>query len=313
VEKRNIYFDEEQHKYTDNLGNPYTSVTTLISKYYEGFKAIEIAEACEHIGKNPKHPKYLKYKGKTVKQLLYEWEKNKDDACEKGTKKHNYFELAVRESTNYRKIKSNFQNNRIYTIDDIINDDTIGRIDIDFFEKKGIKENYPQIFNIIKELTDKGFLIYAEIGVYDSVNMICGLIDIILIRNKEFIILDWKTNSMPIRYEAGYFEKDDYGQITDNFINKDSYFYTPLNNIPASTGHKYSMQLSGYANMVESFGFKHLGSILTHIRDIKFGLTTKEEVKLLNVLDLKNEFEIMKEHHHTLNKINKKESQTTLF
>ena len=299
LKKRKIFFDEIEHRYTDDIGNPYTSVTTVIGKYYEGFKELEIAEACAKIGRNPNHPKYLKYKNKSAKQLIYEWHNTKNEACEKGTKKHNFFETAVRESTNYRKIKGNYEGNRIYTIDDIIDDKTIGLLDISYFEQKGIKEKYPSIFGIIKQLTEIGYLIYAEIGVYDPDNMICGLIDIILIRNRDFIILDWKTNAATIRFEAGYFEKDNHGNTTDKFINKDSYFFAPCNNIAASTGNKYSMQLSGYAKMVENFGFNYKGSILCHIQDIG----NSEKVTVMPIADLRSSFQNMIEHHKSISNI----------
>ena len=67
---RILYFNEEEHKYTDDLGNGYISVTTLIGKYTQEFKKEEIAAACERIGKNPRHPKYQKYKGKTKNKFF---------------------------------------------------------------------------------------------------------------------------------------------------------------------------------------------------------------------------------------------------
>ena len=149
MEKRKIYFNESIHKYTDDMGNPYISTTTLISNYYEKFKAEEIATACERIGKNPNHPKYLKYKGKSKKQLLYEWEQTKNIACEKGTNKHNYLETAIRSSTGYKLIDGQFINDRIYTLDDVIGDRKIGLLNIEYFESIGLKEKYPIIFNVI--------------------------------------------------------------------------------------------------------------------------------------------------------------------
>ncbi len=317
MEKRRIYFNEELHSYTDELGNKYTSTTTLISNYYEKFKAIEIAEACERIGKNPRHPKYLKYKGKSKKQLLYEWDQTKDIACEKGTKKHNYFEDSIRSATGYKLINNQYINDRIYTLDDVIGDRKIGLINIEYFESKGIKEKYPIIFNVIHKLTQAGYLIYAEIGVYDPINLISGLIDVLLIRGNEFIILDWKTNAAPIMFESGYFDKDERGILTDKFITKVETFHDPISYIPASVGHKYSMQLSGYAEMTERFGFIYKGSILCHIRSIEAGIidklnnVDKEEVKLINVLDLRTEFKKIKEHHYNLNHM--KEPKLTLF
>ena len=59
-----ILFDPIKHKYTNEVGNSYISATTLIGKYEVKFddKANRIARACSKIGKNPRHPKYLKYK-----------------------------------------------------------------------------------------------------------------------------------------------------------------------------------------------------------------------------------------------------------
>lgn len=198
---RILYFNEEEHKYTDDLGNGYISVTTLIGKYTQEFKKEEIAAACERIGKNPRHPKYQKYKGKTKKQILWEWEQETIKACDKGTKKHNYLETAIKTCNGYKLNANGFINDRIYTIDDIVGSHKYGKLNLEYFVKTGIREKYPDIFSLIAALVTKGYHIYAEIGVYDSQNLVSGLIDILLIRDKEFIILDWKTNKAPIRFE----------------------------------------------------------------------------------------------------------------
>ena len=57
--QRIIYFDEKQHKYTDDLGNAYTSVTTVIDKYAVHFDTMKVSRACERIGRNPTHKIYL--------------------------------------------------------------------------------------------------------------------------------------------------------------------------------------------------------------------------------------------------------------
>ena len=41
---RILYFNEEEHKYTYDLGNGYISVTTLIGKYTQEFKKEEKSE-----------------------------------------------------------------------------------------------------------------------------------------------------------------------------------------------------------------------------------------------------------------------------
>ena len=270
---RSIFFNEEAHKYTDDLGNGYISVTTLIGKYTEEFKKEAIAAACERIGKNPKHPKYALYAGKTKKQLLWEWEQETIKACEKGSKKHNFLELAVKESNGYKKNARGFIDDKIYTIDDIVAKHNYGRLKLEYFDQKGVKEKYPQIYELIAGLTSMGYKIYSEIGVYDSDNLISGLIDILLVKGNEFIILDWKTNKAPIRFESGYYEKDTLGKLRlDSFVYKNDFFQAPLDNLADSVGNHYAMQLSTYAYEVESWGFKCKGLILCHIR-------TDEDVK----------------------------------
>jgi hypothetical protein len=98
-----IFFNEKLHKYSDNENNAYTSVTTLIGEYEYKFsdKETDIAIACERIGKNPRHPKYLKYKGKSYKDILNEWKQTRDEACNIGNTKHNYLETSVKTSTGF--------------------------------------------------------------------------------------------------------------------------------------------------------------------------------------------------------------------
>jgi hypothetical protein len=297
---RILYFDEEAHKYTDDINTIYTSTTTVIGKYHEKFDAskVEIAKACEHIGHNPRHPKYLKYAGKTAKQLLYEWDEETIRACKKGTAKHNYLETHVKNCNGYTLNANGFINGQIYTIDSIIKGHNYGRLSLEFFKKTGIDQKYPTIYGIIADFVNQGFKIYAEIGVYDSGFRISGLIDILLVRGNEFIILDWKTNKAPIRFESGYYDKDNNGKLLlDQFIYQDKYFYTPLSHLADSIGNHYTMQLSTYDYLVETFGFKCLGNILCHIRTIESDVISheeeKEEVKFLPIAYLRSEVEAM--------------------
>lgn len=296
---RILYFNEEEHKYTDDLGNGYISVTTIIGKYTQEFKKEEIAAACERIGKNPRHPKYQKYKGKTKKQILWEWEQETIKACDKGTKKHNYLETAIKTCNGYKLNANGFINDRIYTIDDIVGSHKYGKLNLEYFVKTGIREKYPDIFSLIAALVTKGYHIYAEIGVYDSQNLVSGLIDILLIRGKEFIILDWKTNKAPIRFESGYYDKKLDGTLDlNNFIYKEEYFSAPLDHLADSIGNHYAMQLSTYANLVESWGYKNVGIILCHIRTIQnqFQDENEEDEEVVEMYDmpyLKNEVGMM--------------------
>jgi len=262
-----LYFDEACHKYTDNENNLYISTTTLISKYEKKQDFSQIALACERIGRNPRHPKYNKYKNKSKAQIEKEWDKITEIALIDGNEKHNYLEDAVKSANGYKRVgEERYINDRIYTISDILDNHNYGRIDIDFFVKTGIKDRYPQIFELIRFFVEQGYRIYSEIGTFSVNYLISGLIDLLLVKGDRFYIIDWKTNRADIKFESGYFEKDTSGNLTDNFIYTRDYFLPPLHYLEASVGNKYTLQLSMYDYLTEQFGLTCLGNILCHIR-----------------------------------------------
>ena len=291
---RTIYFNEDLHRYTDDMDNEYTSMTTVIGAYKNDFETEKIALACERIGRNPSHPKYEKYKGKKAYQIVEDWKRAAEDGCEKGNIKHNYLENIIKKSTNYIKSITGGINDRLYTIDDIIRKHNYGRLDLEFFVRTGISAKYPKIYSIVEIFHDKGYKIYAEIGVYDGDILVSGLIDILLVKDDSFVILDWKTNKDEIRFESGYFEKDNKGNSTDKFVLKNDYLKFPLDHLADSTGNIYTLQLSGYAYLVETFGYKCKGIILCHIREVD-GL---EIVSPLSMKYLRNDVKRMMNHHY---------------
>lgn len=320
IKGRLIFFNEEQHKYTDDLGNPYISVTTLIHKYVNEFDKEAIAKACEKIGKNPAHKDYLKYKDKTAKQILKEWDDETKRACNKGTIKHNFLEQAVKKSSGYKIDDNGFIQDQIYTIDNIIQKHRFGKLNLDYFIKTGIKDKYPTIFQVIEHFVNKGYNIYSEIGVYSFQYLVSGLIDILLVKDTDFVILDWKTNKAPIRFEAGYYKKDINGNLLlDQYVVKDDVFKHPLTNLADSVGNHYTMQLSTYAYLVETFGFTCKGLILCHIRTVQNNeldfnkdgeFKEQEEVKFHKIEYLKDSVEAML-GDYAYNNINK--TTLTLF
>ena len=264
-----IFFNEKEHKYTDSSNRVYTSVTTVIGHYENKFdtKKFEIAKACEKIGQNPNHPKYPKYAGMTVGDILASWDRDRELGCEIGNEKHNHLDNSIKDSNGYRSFtKSAFINSKIYTINDILDNPTFGNVDLDYFASIGIKDKYPKIFNTISYLTKQGYRIYSEICTFDSVHLVAGLIDLLAIKDNRFILIDWKTNKPQLMFISGYFEKDLEGKLTSKFIENDDKFMYPLHKYPQSVGHKYTFQLSLYDYLTEQFGLECIGNILFHIR-----------------------------------------------
>ena len=297
VENRTIFFNEKLHSYTDNCGNKYTSMTTCIDKYVDKFDANVVSRACEKIGKNPNHPKYLKYRGRTANEIKLDWKQTSEEALENGSRKHDYLEHTIKNSNGYKLIENEYINDKIYTIHDIINNNSFGNININFFIDTGIITRYPTIFSVIKTAVDNDWKIYSEIGVYNTYYLISGLIDLLLVKDDKFIIIDWKTNKADIMFKSGYFEKDMKGNLTSKFNETNKTFKYPLTMLPDSIGHHYGLQLSGYTFLVEQFGLKCVGNILFQIRETNEG--SIEKVDMITMPDLKNEVELMFNYHRS--------------
>jgi ATP-dependent exoDNAse (exonuclease V) beta subunit len=273
--KTPIFFNEAKHKYTNEVGNEYISATTIIGKYEVKFdeKADKIARACERIGRNPRHPKYKKYKGKTASQIKAGWKREAERGCAIGNDKHDFLENSVKDSSDFHSVFGNkYQGSdnpnskvRLYTIEDILDNPDSGKLNLDYFVKAGVKDRYPKIYKVIEAFVKEGWRVYSEVAVFHNGFLVSGLIDILLIKGNDFIILDWKTNKDDIRYEAGYWEKDNNGKSINYKITDEKLKY-PLHKLNKSTGIKYDLQLSLYAVLVEYFGLNHVSNILCHIR-----------------------------------------------
>lgn len=256
-----LYFQEEGHKYNDTNGNRYLSVTTLIHDNYV-----------------PKFDKkYWLHKksrelGVSEKTLEKQWQAITDEACSRGTATHNGIEDAIKDVSMFKKaIKylTDIKSGRVVTVADIPNM-SIKPLDVEAF-KQSTSNKYSEIYRVFQYYTDYGYTIYSEIGAYLIDYLISGTIDILCIRDTDFVILDWKTNRNGLQFESGYFKKDKTtkpAQLTNEYVHKDEFMLPPLNHLPNCNGSHYTMQLSMYAKMVElilgipctGLGLCHIGS-----------------------------------------------------
>ena len=178
-----LFFEEKAHKYTDTLGNEYRSVTTLISDYYN------------HVNVDYWAHKKAREQGKSEKQIRAEWDKIKNEACERGTATHNGIEDAIKSVSKFKeaiKYLEKTKSGRCITIADI--PDLIPRpLDVEEF-KEATNNKYPEIYRVFDFYTERGYTIYSEIGAFLIDYLISGTIDIFCYRPTDFVILDWKTN-----------------------------------------------------------------------------------------------------------------------
>lgn len=255
-----LFFDEGPHKYTDTFGNEYRSVTTLIGDYYNHFDADYWAH------------KKAREQGKSEKAIRAEWDRIRNEACERGTKTHNGLEDAIKEVSKFKnaiKYLYNNESGRVVTIADI---PALIPTPLDVEEfKKATNYKYPEIYKVFEFYTSKGYIIYSEIGAFLMDYLISGTIDLFLYRPTDFVILDWKTNRDGLKFEAGYYKKDKStipNQLTDEWIKKRQFMLPPLGHLEDCNGEHYTMQLSLYALMGEiilnipchGLGLCHIGS-----------------------------------------------------
>ena len=254
-----LYFEEDAHKYTYTNGNSYTSVTTLIHDKY-----------CPKFDKKYWLHKKAKELGITEKQLEKQWNKITEEACSRGTATHNGIEDAIKDVSMFKnaiKYLTQVETGRCITVADIPNL-KVEPLDIEKF-KKATNYKYAEIYRVFQFYLDKGYTIYSEIGAYLIDYFISGTIDILCIRDTDFVILDWKTNRNGLQFKSGYFKKDKScrpQQLTSEYIETNEKMLPPLNMLPNCNGSHYTMQLSIYAKMVELIlGIPCVGLGLCHI------------------------------------------------
>ena len=314
-----LFFDEGPHKYTDTLGNEYRSVTTLIGDYYNHFDADYWAH------------KKAREQGKSEKQIRAEWDRIKDEACERGTATHNGIEDAIKSVSKFKeaiKYLEEVKSGRCITIADI--PDLIPRpLDVEEF-KVATNKKYPEIYRVFDFYTERGYVIYSEIGAFLIDYLISGTIDIFCYRPTDFVILDWKTNRDGLKFEAGYYKKDKStipNQLTNEWIKKKQNMLPPLNHLDDCNGMHYTMQLSLYAIMAEiildipcvGLGLCHIGSpwVLNKygqpLRDSEgyhVDPNGEETVKWFKIQYLKNEAKaLLKDRYYRLKADNKTSNQ----
>ena len=254
-----LYFDEPKHKYTDNFGNEYISTTTILHKYKAEFdKAYWLKKKSKELGISET-------------RLAKQWQDITDEACVRGTATHNNLEDGVKSTSMFYKAVQHIprDDNSMTTVADIETiDQYIRPIVLDDFIVK-TENKYPKIYEVFDYYIGQGYKIYSEIGAFIPNLLVSGTIDILVLREDQFVIGDWKTNRGGLKFESGYYKKDKTQkphQTTDEWVNTKNTLLPPVNHLPECNGSIYNLQLSMYAFMVEYIlGIPNAGLWLCHI------------------------------------------------
>lgn len=307
-----LFFKESEHKYNDIFGNNYTSCTTLLHNYTPAFNRDYWLR------------KKSKELGKSEKEIAKDWKDITDESCNRGNATHNYLEDGIRNVSMFKKAVqylTDMKSGQMVTVADLPKL-IVKPLDIPAFIK-ATDNKYPEIYSVFKYYTDNGYIIYSEIGCFLIDYLISGTIDVLAVREDQFVILDWKTNKDGLIFESGYYRKDKSQfphQITNEWVRKDDRMNAPVSHLPDCNGIVYSLQLSMYATMVSlitglpcaGLGLCHIGTqfILNEYympkRDARGGYeidTTKpEKVQWFKINYYHKEcMDILNDHKITLN------------
>lgn len=253
-----LFFDEPEHKYTDSFGNSYKSTTTLLHEYQPKFD------------KNYWLKKKAKELGISTARLEKQWQDITNEACERGTKVHNGIEDGIKNISMFYDAVRRIRNDKSMTTVADINDinDYVKPLDLDAFIE-ATNNKYPDVYAVFDYYIKNGYKIYSEIGIFLPSVLVSGTIDILILRENQFVIGDWKTNRGGLLFESGYYKKDKSespAQTTDIWVPNKEFLLPPLSHLPKCNGSIYNMQLSIYAFAVETIlGIPNAGLWLCHI------------------------------------------------
>jgi ATP-dependent exoDNAse (exonuclease V) beta subunit len=153
---KRISFEEANHKYFVNGNSDYTSVTTVIKKFFGEFDADKVIEKMKISGSFEK-----KYGDKTSEQVKDEWKTTGSEASARGTKLHKYIE--------------NFYNG----IEDDAGEDLVAESNM--------------FYNFLQQVNLKPYR--TEWYVFDEETKIAGSIDMVFqLGEKTVAIYDWKCS-----------------------------------------------------------------------------------------------------------------------
>lgn len=322
-----ISFDPLPHKYYDDNGIVYTSVTTLIGQYENPFNKkywsmyVALRDSGYKVRFDPKFkviwvegiPRTLEglytdpINGYLVSGVVKHWEHLTKIACDRGNKIHDGLENDINRSKGDEKGRTNsfIQPNQSLSGEVI---KIVTKHDLDV---TGLQSRQLLIYKELLKYINQGCILYAEKRIYSTSYQIAGMIDVLIVKGKNFAILDWKTNKDVLLFESGYFKKVKIGDAyvkSKNFISTSKTLKFPLDNVADCKGMKYSLQLSLYARIMELWGYKLVKNGLTicHIRP-------DERPKFIPCQYLKADIDKMLLHHYKRNVLGLKPVSAGMF
>ena len=202
-----ISFDEGPHIYTIHGKQGYTSVTTWNHRHFEEFDADAIITNMLR-GRRMKDPTY-KYFGMTREQIKDDWDNNRDQAAEAGTKMHYDIECYYNECSN--------ENNSI---------------EYEYFM------NFTKAFPELKPYRTEWTVFHEELKLAGSIDMIFEN------ENGDLLIYDWKRSREIVK--TSNWNKSSNTEVISHIPDTNYWHYClQLNTYKAILEAKYNKKVVG--------------------------------------------------------------------
>jgi len=300
-----IIFDPTSHTYL-RKGKPYISCTTIVSKFKKPFNRrywamYSTLKETFHLRVRAEEEYEIIYVNNTPHSLdsLYSiemyregckmmkngWDDTTKVACDRGNKIHDYLEGSVNDSKNDSEGDTNI------TIKPLTGEEIQFYSSQHDLDKTNLLSIFPKIYHTLLYYINTGCTIYAEKKVYIDEYEVSGMIDCLVVKGNKFLIIDWKTNKDIIHFKSGYYKKELInGKYikTNQWLDKPMPMLYPLTYLEDCKGTIYTLQVSLYAYMLESWGYELInnGLLIYHIRP-------NEEPELLKVPYMKEDIRLM--------------------
>lgn len=312
-----INFNPVKHEYTDDNGLVYTSVTTVIGKYKKPFNRrywsmyTALRDSNFHVIPD-KHQQTIQVDGVIrtlddlynnpikayeVSRVIRKWKELTERACKRGNEIHDFLEDNINESKEGGAETNKFIKPHLGNPSELLKIATVHDLD-----KTAVKDRFPKIYKTLLFYINNGCILYAEKRIYSTTYQIAGMIDVLIVKGKQFAILDWKTNKDEMLFQSGYYKKEKVNGIyikTTEFKRTNNKLLYPINDVPECKGMIYSLQLSLYAFIMELWGYKLIsnGLMIYHLRPAL-------EPKLIQIRYMKEQIHKMLQHHYQNRVIN---------
>lgn len=235
-----MIFTEKDHSYRNDVGEKYTSITTLLGMYKPKKDWDKIAQ--NYADKGLEH---------VIKGFANNWEISKEQAYEKWGKEFdgtgNFIKKVWKDKSTRALEAGSFYHNWKEILDS-------QKEQVDYNPIKNGEKHSVDLTTLKSDFT------YLELMCFSHFFKLCGQADkIIFSKDKKFIVRDFKTSKTIDFEQKSFYDVVKKKQIKERYI-------SPISHLTTNNWNTYQLQLSCYAYLLESYGYICEGLWIDHVK-----------------------------------------------